>query len=947
MKTQIRFLVFLLCVAGLSLAGARPSLASTTSTVYSEDFSGGSIPDGWDNSTYSWNYSASGNGDYNGSLVCDMYDYYFGGDPIVSPTIDASRWSNSSDEAYLDFDFFWEYNDYAAMFGDDNFQVLVTNSSGSQQVLSLSTSTAYTYNDADGSYSVLFDPLTSSDNWAHYHIAIPAAFRTSDLRIQFQGNPNWGASNPAIDNVVISGTHFNSLGVTPATSINFGSVSIEDTEYRTVILSNPNPVAITISNVNVVGSAFGLAYAATTIAPGTQANPTLDSIVVMFTPTVGGSQAGTLTFNTDADNPANVSLTLQGTGIAPNLAVGSQTLFNKSHIKLGQSVTQSVTVSNSGPAHLIILPSTHLAGDYPSEYSLVRVPSERLSNGDMDSITVVYHPTLEGMHSALLYIESNGGEQIVQLRGVGILPHISVTPSSFDFPATPIGNQVSQNFTVSNPGTDTLVLVRNYFASADYDFSYTGLSTRQKLAPGQSAQFTVTFAPLDRGTRLATVRLTTNIPPTFSDPSIDTSSVDVYVTGVGIPVGILTANFPQPDSAIVGISDTRTGSLTNNGSESLTINSLIPVSGNTSDFSISGQTFPLTIAANSTVPITVSFTPSARGVRTMGVQANVTTNDITENIPFSISDVGLQVCANASQDVLFNANKILAGTTDTEIVTITNCGDVATTYNAAITGVTGPYTVTPAISPVVMPGGNTTFKVVFAPTDFSQSIASLTVSGGTGVTPMVVNLMGSGEGVAAAANGAAGTVAVGKTKTFTVTVTNNGNMDWTPGAASITGTNANDFVVATQVTPSTISAGNSGTLTINFTPTIAASETATLTFPSASPSPMPAFNFTLNGVGANSGVSEVTTEEGFSLKQNYPNPANNATTISFSLPYDASVHVSIADQKGTMLKMIANGRFGAGDHDLTFDVNSLSSGSYYCIFESNGIRLIRELEVVK
>src|ERR1019366_8380479 len=104
-------------------------------------------------------------------------------------------------------------------------------------------------------------------------------------------------------------------------------------------------------------------------------------------------------------------------------------------------------------------------------------------------------------------------------------------------------------------------------------------------------------------------------------------------------------------------------------------------------------------------------------------------------------------------------------------------------------------------------------------------------------------------------------VGKGSCHNFDVTITNTGNMDWNAGTPTIAGTNASDYTIVSGPTPNPIPAGGTATVTIKFCPNIVGSETATLTFPSGSPSPIGGFSYALTGTGVVNGVSEKTSDQ--------------------------------------------------------------------------------------
>jgi predicted acyl esterase len=68
----------------------------------------------------------------------------------------------------------------------------------------------------------------------------------------------------------------------------------------------------------------------------------------------------------------------------------------------------------------------------------------------------------------------------------------------------------------------------------------------------------------------------------------------------------------------------------------------------------------------------------------------------------------------------------------------------------------------------------------------------------------------------------------------------------------------------------------------------------------------------------------------FGLMQNYPNPFNPSTTIPFSLPAGAFVSLKVSDLLGREVATLANERWPAGRHEVTFDGAGLPSGFYVC-----------------
>jgi len=75
----------------------------------------------------------------------------------------------------------------------------------------------------------------------------------------------------------------------------------------------------------------------------------------------------------------------------------------------------------------------------------------------------------------------------------------------------------------------------------------------------------------------------------------------------------------------------------------------------------------------------------------------------------------------------------------------------------------------------------------------------------------------------------------------------------------------------------------------------------------------------------------------FLLEQNHPNPFNPSTTISFSLPVESNVNIKLFNMLGQQVAQITERSFQAGNHDLQFNANELSSGAYIYTFEAKGV----------
>ncbi|HAC16332.1 MAG TPA: hypothetical protein DCE78_10380 [Bacteroidetes bacterium] len=66
----------------------------------------------------------------------------------------------------------------------------------------------------------------------------------------------------------------------------------------------------------------------------------------------------------------------------------------------------------------------------------------------------------------------------------------------------------------------------------------------------------------------------------------------------------------------------------------------------------------------------------------------------------------------------------------------------------------------------------------------------------------------------------------------------------------------------------------------------------------------------------------------FELFENYPNPFNPSTNISFSLPESDYIQLEVFDLTGRVVTSLVNGTMSAGTHNIKFDAGNLANGIY-------------------
>lgn len=86
---------------------------------------------------------------------------------------------------------------------------------------------------------------------------------------------------------------------------------------------------------------------------------------------------------------------------------------------------------------------------------------------------------------------------------------------------------------------------------------------------------------------------------------------------------------------------------------------------------------------------------------------------------------------------------------------------------------------------------------------------------------------------------------------------------------------------------------------------------------------------------------------GYSLQQNFPNPFNPLTKISYSIPEGKMVRLTVYDLLGKEITTLVNEYMIAGSYTVDFNAASLSSGMYIYSLETGDYRASRKLIVLK
>ena len=90
-----------------------------------------------------------------------------------------------------------------------------------------------------------------------------------------------------------------------------------------------------------------------------------------------------------------------------------------------------------------------------------------------------------------------------------------------------------------------------------------------------------------------------------------------------------------------------------------------------------------------------------------------------------------------------------------------------------------------------------------------------------------------------------------------------------------------------------------------------------------------------------------STISSFELKNNYPNPFNPSTTISYSLAKASSVSLIVYDITGRVVTTLAHGEKAAGSYSIPWDASNFSSGVYFYKLSAGNFTQVKKMVLTK
>ena len=282
----------------------------------------------------------------------------------------------------------------------------------------------------------------------------------------------------------------------------------------------------------------------------------------------------------------------------------------------------------------------------------------------------------------------------------------------------------------------------------------------------------------------------------------------------------------------VGNNQSQPATMTNSGGSSLQVTQ---VTATGTGFSVSGLSFPVTLASGQSQGFTVIFTPKSTGTVTGNLAIANTGSTPTVNV--ALSGGAQSAGALSPSPASLNFGSVQVGSNQALPQTLTNSGGSTVTVTQVNPTGTG-FSVSGLSLPFNLAAGQSqAFNVTFTPSAVGSSSGNLAIISNASNSPLNVTLSGNGLAPGALTSSPSslsfGSVQVGNNQQLSETVTNTGGVNVNISQATIAGTG---FSMSGWA-PLVLTPGQHYTFTVTFTPPSPANDSGSVSIVSNASNP--------------------------------------------------------------------------------------------------------------
>jgi uncharacterized repeat protein (TIGR01451 family) len=443
---------------------------------------------------------------------------------------------------------------------------------------------------------------------------------------------------------------------------------------------------------------------------------------------------------------------------------------------------------------------------------------------------------------------------------------VSISPGAKDF-----GNErlnttsAPQTFTVANNGTSDLHISTATITGADaaqYTTSSNGCDGAT-LTAGAHCTVGVSFHPTTTGA------ITTAYFEVASDAQFSPSDVVLHGTGTISAVSTSPSSHLYGNQIVGTASAPQTFTITNSGGSSLGNLSITPGGSDGNQYTITNNTCPATLAANSACTVGVAFSPTTAGAHNSAT-LDVASDDPSGTVHLSLSGTGIAPVVAPSPSSADFGNRRVGTTSAAQTFTITNTGNGPLTITGASVGGTDSANYVTSSNGCVTTlavSGSCSVDVAFAPTSAGTHNATLDIVSNdpTGTTHLSLTGVGIQSVLSPSMSSHDfGSQRIGTTSAAQrLTITNAGTDTLGVSQLALSGSDASQFTMTNDTCSSTqILPGSKCNVDIAFKPvSLGAHPSASLDIPNDSGSGV--VHVGLSGTGTQPALSLSTRTQDF------------------------------------------------------------------------------------
>lgn len=491
------------------------------------------------------------------------------------------------------------------------------------------------------------------------------------------------------------------IGVRPVAGISAPPTVVGESVQQSTQITNTGRVDLAIDSVAIIPAGIGFTLngtAPTRLPPGGSLSLSVD-----FAPMTDGAVSGRLALFSGDLSAGVVDIPLAAEGLAPQLAVSPlvEVGIDFESVEVGAKRQRLLTLLNRGRATL------RLVATVPGEsFTTSGDTSLRIEPGERQDIAILFEPRYEGPAVGRVVLQSNDPTQ--PRLDLPLSGRAQVTPARIEvlnrspvqFGSVPVGNPAREQLLLWNRGGSPYTTKLQLESGDEAEFSLeTGAVL---LQPGESGKVSLTFQPKEIGEREAVLLLDT-----------EAGRQRLLLRGTGKFLKLAPS---AHDFGRVPVGEASTGliELVNIGNADFTISR---IRSSSDDFTLYTQVSPdskFLLPANSlrSLPISVTFEPSARGLSTGTLRLEGFWEEGTEALEILLNGTGVAAEIELHPTGAVDFGFVVLGDSTLRTLVATNSGDTALQVEA--NSLSHETRLEPA-SFALDPGQSTTLRVFFAP----------------------------------------------------------------------------------------------------------------------------------------------------------------------------------------------------------------------------------------